>query len=79
MKLATMLYRLGSKEIIWGTPMDTVVVDADEVASYLDDGWFLHPNEVNSPPMKMETVAIESDPGSEPERPRRGRPPKAKD
>jgi len=77
MKSATMLYRLGSKEIIWGTPMDTVTVDADDIPEYLADGWFLHPNEVKSPAILMETVSIEVEP--EPEKPRRGRPPKAKE
>lgn len=79
MKSATMLYRLGSKEIIWGTPMDTVIVDWDDVESYLADGWFLHPNEVNSPVVKLETIAVSADPEPEQDKPRRGRPPKAKE
>lgn len=75
MKSATMLYRLGSKEIIWGTPMDTKVVDWHDVESHLADGWFLHPNDVKEPAPKMETFAIDS----EPDKPRRGRPPKVKE
>lgn len=81
MKSATMLYRLGSKEIIWGTPMDTVVVDWDDVESHLNDGWFLHPNDVKSPPVKLETVSVSAGPiaESEQDKPRRGRPPKVKE
>lgn len=75
MKSATMLYRLGSKEIIWGIPMDTIIVDACDVEKFVSDGWFLHPNEVKSPSVVMETIAIEA----EPEKPRRGRPPKVKE
>lgn len=79
MKSATMLYRLGDKEIIWGTPMDTMVVDASDVEKFLSDGWFLHPNDVKSPPVRMETFAIESDEEPAQDKPRRGRPPKVKE
>ncbi len=76
MKSATMLYRLGQKVIIWGTPMDTIVVDGDEVQSYLDDGWFAHPDDVKSPCVIMDTASIAN---VESEKPRRGRPPKSKE
>lgn len=43
MKEATMLFRPGDTEVIWGIPLDTVTVDAHEVEDYLADGWHLHP------------------------------------
>ncbi len=75
----TMLYRLGNSVIIWGTPMDTLIVDENDIASYLDAGWFLHPNDVNYQ-STIETINIDSDSdGVDVTKPRRGRPPKFKE
>lgn len=45
MKEATILYRPGTGEVIWGIPLDTKIVDAHEVEEHLDDGWYRHPFE----------------------------------
>lgn len=48
LKEATMLYRKGTQERIHGVHVDYIIVDADEVEDYLDDGWHLTPTEVKA-------------------------------
>ena len=43
LKEATMLFRPGTSEVVWGIPVDTITVDAHEVEDYLADGWYDHP------------------------------------
>ena len=43
---ATMLYRKGTKHLIHGVKVDTVVVDEHEIDDYLADGWHRTPTDV---------------------------------
>lgn len=46
LRSATMLYRKGTKTLIHGVKVETVVVDEHEVDDYLADGWHRTPTEV---------------------------------
>lgn len=39
----TLMFRVGSEQVIWGIALDTVEIDAHEVDEYLADGWHQHP------------------------------------
>lgn len=41
----TLMFRVGSEQIIWGIALDTVEIEAHEVDEYLGDGWYQHPFE----------------------------------
>jgi hypothetical protein len=74
-----MLYKPGSETVIWGIPLDVITVDAHEADAFLAEGWFAHPFEARdsrAPEMTPEVIAIDA--GAE-DKPRRGRPPKAKE
>lgn len=90
MRSPQMLFRPGSETIIWDIHLDTIIVDEHEVPEYLASGWYSHPFEARDSvgaAVKLETVAIR--PGDivaiegvdlvVAEKPRRGRPPKAKE
>ncbi|PTB28848.1 hypothetical protein C9I56_11195 [Paraburkholderia caribensis] len=40
-----MLYRKGTQDRLHGVHVDTIVVDENEVDTYLDDGWYRTPAE----------------------------------
>lgn len=46
MQNPTMLYKADGDVEVWGEMLQTIVVDADEVESYLADGWVDHPHKV---------------------------------
>ena len=62
MKEATMIFRPGDSEVIWGIRLDTKVVDAHEVEEHLADGWYRHPFEARD----AAAAAASDDNGGEP-------------
>jgi len=50
MQNPTMLYKADGDTEVWGMMLQTTVVDADEVESYLIDGWVDHPHKVAQSP-----------------------------
>lgn len=56
--MSQMLYRAGKQEVIWGFPVDFIVVSPEEVDAMIEDGW------VKSPEL---TVSAEPEEHEEPE------------
>lgn len=57
----TLMFRVGSEQIIWGIALDTVEVDAHEVDEFLGDGWYQHPFEArDGHAAKQERVRLEA-------------------
>ena len=83
MRSPVMLFKPGSETIIWDIHLDTLVVDEHEVPDYLAAGWYSHPWEVRDSVMSKVSEKIETSPEHVDaviiDKPRRGRPPKAKE
>jgi len=64
----TVLYRKGTKQVIWGIPVDFVIVDSEEVKSMTTKkgGWCLSPYDTlpkSKQPDEVESVETEEDDG----------------
>lgn len=65
----TMLYRVPVKDSdpsaihdIWGEDLETKVVDAPEVAQFVNDGWSTHPPHVQAPAKPAAQAALDEAP-----------------
>lgn len=47
--MGVMLYRAGTQEVVWGFPVDLLVVEPEDVAAHLEEGWRSSPEETLLP------------------------------
>ncbi len=58
--MSTMLYKANGNVKIWGMKLQIITVEDDEIENYLDAGWYMHPEDTQTPP--------EPEPEPEPEK-----------